>query len=144
MAHFGILTRNTSSNRHTSAPALLETRIHACILLFIPCKSHVFFFFFRSSTRESKWKLNSRGPVINVRVNSRLVRDRKIVWYGRDTGPGGVAQKIIKSIHTYPAEGRWDHSLLGWLLANSRVCLFIHFPATPTVLYFVASGCLAY
>lgn len=51
----------------------------------MPCKGCVF------DTRGPRWKSkrasHSRGPVINVRVNSRLVRDRKVAGYSRYGSP---------------------------------------------------------
>lgn len=82
----GILTRNTSKTRHTRVHLRLDYPLdqHA-YTLFMPCKGCVF------DTRGPRWKSkrasHSRGPVINVRVNSRLVRDRKVAGYSRYGSP---------------------------------------------------------
>lgn len=90
----GILTRNTSKTRHTRVHLRLDYPLdqHA-YTLFMPCKGCVF------DTRGPRWKSkrasHSRGPVINVRVNSRLVRDRKVAGYSRYGSP---QKRIIKSV----------------------------------------------
>lgn len=74
----------------------------------MPCKGCVF------DTRGPRWKSkrasHSRGPVINVRVNSRLVRDRKVAGYSRYGSPQENHKVRVWCYHSRQRERETRHS----------------------------------
>lgn len=100
----------------------------------------------RARAWESKWKQKRAtrshvAPVINVRVNSRLVRDRKMVRY--DTGRCGMAFRIVKPIRTEERGGPAYRVDCLSTFVFIRLC-----PSTRRATRFTLSvlerGCLAY
>lgn len=102
---------------------------------------------FDSRARESKWKQKRAtrshvAPVINVRVNSRLVRDRKVARYDTGRCVAGMAYRIVKPIRTGGTRG----PISSRLLVDFRVYLSlpVHTSRHEAYIVLLERGCLAY